>query len=128
VATPAYLQPKSHDQILEVGTQLLDLLINKYSVAHIVGPPVEYIVNQAPGKLIVTVINNSGSDWNGSIVADPQAFVMGVSEYITDQPVPFSSSPAGLTIAGHVPAYGVAVFAVEHGGSPRQFAPTPYQK
>jgi hypothetical protein len=115
LTTPSYMQSNSRDQILDVCTQLLDSVIATYAVARIVGPPVEYIVNQAPGKVIVAIINNSGSDWSGTIAVDPSDAVTAVLEYTTDQPVEFAASPAGATIPGLVPAYGVRVFDIEYG-------------
>jgi len=74
-------------------------------------------VNQAPGKIIVTVLNNFGSDWSGTIAVDHPDAVTGVLEYISDQRVEFAASPAGLTIPAHVAAYGVRVFGIESGGA-----------
>jgi hypothetical protein len=111
------MQSTSRDRILQICTQLLDSLMARYSLARITGEPVEYIVNQAPGKTIVTVLNNSGSDWRGNIAVRQSEGVTGVMEYITDQPVEFSSAVSGLTIGGQVPAYGVRVFGIEYDGA-----------
>jgi hypothetical protein len=91
LTTPSYMQSSSRDRILEIFTQLLDSLMARYSAARITGPPVEYIVNQAP--------------------------VTGVLEYITDQRVEFAASPAELTIPAQVAAYGVRVFGIEYGSA-----------
>ena len=115
LTTPSYMQPTSRDQILAICTQLLDSLMARYSPAQITGPPVEYIVNQAPDKVLVTVLNNSGSEWNGNILVARQDGVTGVLDYVTDQQVDFAASPAGLTIPGEVSAYGVRVFGIEYG-------------
>jgi hypothetical protein len=111
------MQSTSRDRILEICTQLLDSLMARHSVARVTGPPVEYIVNQASGNVIVALLNNSGSDWSGNIAVRQSAGVTGVIEYITDQPVEFSSAVSGLTIRGQVPAYGVRVFGIEYDGA-----------
>jgi hypothetical protein len=85
------------------------------AVASVTGPPVEYIVNQLPGKVVVGLINNSGSAWSGSVVVYPNgASGWSVSEYITDQPVAFQWSAAGVTITPQVPPYGVGIFGFEY--------------
>jgi hypothetical protein len=109
LTTPAYMQSSAQDQILEICTQLLDAQIDRHSAARIVGSPVEYVVNRAPGKIIVTVINNSVTDWSGKILVDRANPVTAVSEYVLDQTMPFSAQ----TIPGQVPAFNVRVFAID---------------
>jgi hypothetical protein len=113
LTTPSYMQSTAQNGILEICTQLLDSLMTKYSVVSIAGPPVEYVVSQGPGNIVVTVVNNSGADWTGTITVAPKN-VTSVSEYTADQPVEFAASPAGATIQGQVPAYGVRVFGIEY--------------
>jgi hypothetical protein len=110
LTTPAYMQSSGQDQLLGICAQLLDAQIGRHSAAHITGPPAEYIVNQALGKVIVTVINHSGSDWSGAITLNRANAVTGVSEYVTDQSVQFS----GQRVPGLVPAFGVRVFAIDY--------------
>ncbi|MGD1091605.1 MAG: hypothetical protein ABSB35_06370 [Bryobacteraceae bacterium] len=126
LTTPSYMQSSAQNGILEICTQLLDSLMAKNSVASIAGPPVEYIVSQGPGSIVVTVVNNSGSDWTGTITVDPKDAVTAVSEYTADQPVEFAASPAGATIPGQVPAYGVRVFGIEY--APTTLAKPPLGK
>ncbi len=128
LSTPSYMQSISRDQILVVCTQLLDSLMARYSAASVTGPPAEYIVNQAPGKIIVAIINNSGSDWTGNIaVVRPKAargvLKYVVQEYLKDQRVIFDASPVGLTIPSQVPAYGVRVFGIEYTSAVTTTAP-----
>jgi hypothetical protein len=110
LTTPLHMQSSSQNQILEVCTQLLDSQIARYSTVHVLGLPVEYVVNQVPGTMIVSIINNSSLDWSGKIVLDPTDVVSSVSEYVTDQSVQFSAQ----TIPGRVPAFGVRVFGIEY--------------
>ena len=94
---------------------MLDSLMARYAVANVTGPPVEYIVNQLPGKTVVGLINNSGSVWSGNVVVYSNgASGWTVSEYITDQPVSFQSSAAGVTITPQVQPYSVGIFGFEY--------------
>ncbi|MBZ5603501.1 MAG: hypothetical protein LAO79_14475 [Acidobacteriia bacterium] len=116
LTTASYLQAASRDQVLVHGAQLLDSLISRYAVASVAGPPVEYIVNQLPGKIVVGLINNSGSVWSGNVTANAPAGASNwtVAEYIHDQPVPFQVSTPGVTVAAQVAPYGVSVFSFEY--------------
>jgi hypothetical protein len=115
LTTASYMQSSSLNQLLTHGTQLLDSLMTRYAIASVTGPPVEYIVNQLPGKIVVGVINNSGSVWSGNVVVYPNgASGWIVSEYITDQPVSFQWSAAGVTITPQVQPYGVGIFGFEY--------------
>lgn len=115
LTTASYLQSSNMNQLLTHGTQLLDSLMTRYAVAGVTGPPIEYIVDQLPGKIVVGLINNSGSVWSGNVVVYPNgASGWTVSEYITDQPVSFQSSAAGVTITPQVQPYGVGIFGFEY--------------
>lgn len=115
VTTASYLQPNTRDQVLLHGTQLLDSLMARFAIASVTGSPVEYIVNQLPGKIVVALINNSGSAWNGSVaVPVTNQSQWTVQEYVNDQSVPFESTTGGVTISAQVPPYGVRVFGFEY--------------
>lgn len=112
LTTPLYLQPISQDSILTIGQQLLESIASRLAVAQVIGPPVEYSVNQASGQIIVGIINNSSSEWRGHIVIKPASSVTAVSEYIQDQPMQFNASATGFSIPAQVPAYGVRVVGI----------------
>jgi hypothetical protein len=108
-----YLQNVVQDQILFTGARLFDWLTAQNAVASLEGPPAEFIVNQASGRVIVTVVNNSGQDWNGTVVVANQGNVVAVREYIADQDVRWARSLDKIRLTALVPAYDVKVFAVE---------------
>ena len=114
-----YLQGAVGDQFLTIGTLLFDWLGEQNPVARVTGAPVEYIVNEAPGRVIVTVVNNSGSDWAGTVVVPVVGEVRTVREYIADQDAPWSRLRSRVTVTGQVPAYDVKVYAVEFGPTDR---------
>ncbi len=114
-----YLQNATGDQMLTISTLLLDWLAEQNTVASVTGAPVEYLVNEAPGRVIVTVVNNSGSDWTGTVVVPVVGEVRSVREYISDQDARWSRIRSRVTVTGQVPAYEVKVYAVEFGPSDR---------
>ncbi len=114
LTTASGMQSAARDQILGHDTQLLDALIGRYAVASISGPPVEYIVNQLPGKIVVGLINNSGSTWTGNISVTASVSSWAVNDYLQDQPVPFQPTSSGATIAAQVAPYGIAIFGFEY--------------
>jgi hypothetical protein len=118
VTTPRYLQSDAGDQLLAVGTRLFDEISRKTAKATVVGPPVEYIVNETgSGNLIVTVVNNSPATWGGSIVSTSPVSGFDVREYTTDTAVRASKSGMQLTVTVQVPPYDVRVVAVEVRGT-----------
>ena len=113
LTTPQYLQANARDQLLAVGTRLFDWLNDRYAVVRVAGPPVEYIVNQTAGSVIVTVLNHSGSAWNGLISADSARTVSAVREYIADQDAPSTVSGTTIRVLAQVPPYDVRIYAIE---------------
>jgi hypothetical protein len=110
--TPAYTQSRAKDQILNVGAKLFDWLQATYSLAHIDGPPVEYIVNQASYGVVITLLNHSGAEWNGTIATRALTQVSAAREFTTDQDVPYATSGTTTQVAARVPAYDVRVYAI----------------
>jgi hypothetical protein len=117
LTTPAYLQPISGDSILGIGVQLLDWLFQQYAPAQVTGPPIAYVVNQVPGKLVVGLFNSTASTWNGTVsgLFLPSAPDR-VLEYVSDQPVgDYGTTPDGtVTIAARIPPFDLKVFAIEY--------------
>lgn len=113
VSTAPYLQTAAHDQMLSVGTRLFDWLAEQNSIARIDGSPVEYLVNESPSRVTVTVANNSGEPWTGSVILPDRGDVMAVRELTGELDVPWTRKSEGIRAAGVVPAYDVKVFSVE---------------
>jgi hypothetical protein len=117
LTTPDYLQNTTRNRILQVGTQLLDSLIARFAIARVTGAPIEYSVSEAAGKTIVTLINNTSSEWAGGVtIRRPNEFAR-VMEYINDQPVAFQAVRRDISLQVSVPAFDVRVFAFEYGSS-----------
>jgi hypothetical protein len=113
VSAAPYLQTAAHDQMLSVGTRLFDWLADQNAIARIEGRPVEYLVNESPSSVTVTVVNNSGTPWSGTVVMPDRGDVMAVRELIGEIDLRWTRSSEGIRAAGVVPAYDVKVFSVE---------------
>jgi hypothetical protein len=114
LTTPAYLQSSPRDQLLSIGVHLFDWLNKQVAPAQVSGPPVEYLFNTSPGRLITTLINNSGNTWHGTITAPIAGNVKAVREYIGDTPSAFTQNGMGVTVTAQVAPYDVRVYAIEY--------------
>ncbi|MEP7353095.1 MAG: hypothetical protein ABI824_07670 [Acidobacteriota bacterium] len=114
LSTPDYLQTTGRQLVL-VGTQLLDSLATRYVPARVSGPALKYLINQTSNTLMVTLINSSGSDWSGDVVAARPSGSFNVSEYTLDQSAGYELTRTNLLVHALVPAYDVRVYAVEYG-------------
>jgi hypothetical protein len=75
---------------------------------------VEYLFNTSPGRLITTVINNSGNTWNGTITAPIAGNAIAVPEYIGDTASAFTKGGSGVTVTAQVAPYHIRVYAIEY--------------
>lgn len=114
LTTPWYLQSTAKDTLLNVGVKLFDMLNARYAIAKITGAPVEYIINRGAGKTIVTIVNNSGAEWNGTIVLNKPGGRYTTKEWRSDQSVPNKKSNGKLMINASVPAYEIKIYALEY--------------
>lgn len=55
---------------LEIAKDIITHLADQCSPVKVTCPPVEYIVNRAGDDLIVTLVNNEATDWNGTITTE----------------------------------------------------------
>ena len=114
LTTPDYLQSSARDRLLSIGVHLFDWLNKQVAPAQVSGPPVEYLFNTSPGRLITTIINSSGSTWNGTITASITGNVTAVREYIGDTSVTFAKNGSAVTVNAQVAPYDVRVYAIEY--------------
>jgi hypothetical protein len=113
LTTPSYLQDAAQDQILSIGTRLLDWLQSQYAIAQVNGPPIEFIVNQAPYGIVVALLNHTANTWNGTITTNTFNQVTAVNEYTADVSAPYTVNDATVTVTATVPAWGVQVYGIE---------------
>jgi len=113
LTTPRYLQTLARDQLLAIGTRLFDSLQRRHALVQIAGPPVEYIINRAPDRVMVTVVNNGGTAWTGTIelTLRNSSGVTAVREYIGDTSAAFSTAGGTVVVPAEVPPYDIRVYA-----------------
>jgi hypothetical protein len=114
LTTPEYLQTTARDRLLEVGVRLFDYLNSQYAPAFVSGPGAQYMFSTAPGKLITTIINNSGVAWSGTITTNIPGAVAAVREYTADTVAGCARAGSIVTVNGSVPAYDLRIFAIEY--------------
>ena len=114
LTTPDYLQTTARDRLLEVGVRLFDELNREHAPALVSGPGAQYMFSTAPGKLITTIINNSGVVWNGTITANIPDAVSAVRELSADTTAGCARAGTRVTVTGRVPAYDLRIFEIEY--------------
>lgn len=123
LTTPDYLQSTARTALLSIGVRLFDELYASVRPATVNGPALEFLFNTASGKLITTLINSSGTVWNGTIVAPISGTVTAVKEYIGDTSPSFTVSAGVVTVNATVPIYDVKVYAIEYTASAARNVP-----
>jgi hypothetical protein len=118
LTTPDHLQTTARDRLLDVGARLFDHLNREHAPAVVSGPAAQYMFSTAPGRLITTIINNSGATWNGAITANIPGAVAAVREYTADTAAPCTRAGSIVTVTGSVPAYDLRIFAIEYAPGP----------
>ncbi len=113
LTTAHYLQSSAKDQLLNVGARLFDWLDQRVSPVKVAGGPIEYIVGRAPGKTLVTLVNNQGTPWMGTIALRSPPDSLVAKEYLADVEVAHSHSGGSAVLSVAVPAYDLKVFAFE---------------
>jgi hypothetical protein len=114
LTTPEYLQTTARDRLLDVGVRLFDHLNRQHAPAFVSGPGAQYMFSTAPGRLVTTIINNSGVEWNGAIMANVPGAVAAVREYTVDTAAACARAGSIVTVKGSVPAYDLRIFAIEY--------------
>ena len=114
LTAPVYLQSNARDRLLEIGVQLLDILVGRFEPVKVVGPAIEYVIGRPPGKVVITLANHRGTSWEGLLRVPSHDGPVRVVEYLSDQEQEFSSSGSWTTVTARVPPYGVRVVVVEH--------------
>jgi hypothetical protein len=114
LTTPDFLQTAARDRLLEVGVRLFDHLHREHAPALVSGPDAQYMFSTAPGRLITTILNNSGSVWNGTITASIPDAVAAVREYTADTVAGCARAGSRVTVDASVPAYDLRIFAIEY--------------
>jgi len=113
VVTADHLQSTDCQQLLRIGTRLVDWLLARDALAEVKGPPVEYLVSLGPGKVIVTVVNNSGDTWHGSVVFPRPTGSYRAVEWVADEVVSHDETSREAVAAVSIPPYDLKIIALE---------------
>jgi hypothetical protein len=125
VTTPHYLQAYDGDEkleegqrrftvFLEIAKDMITHLTDRFSPVKVEGAPVEYIVNSAGEDIVVTLINNEVTEWQGSVTTgkldEPSEW--NVRDWWEDKPVPSEVKNSVLNAAVCIPPWSFKVMAI----------------
>lgn len=116
LTTPSYLQDTGKTKLLSIGQKLIDTLLPPLLPARVVGPDSEYIINEGSNKTIVTIVNNSGNTWQGSILFNKFGNTYTTRDWSNDTQISNTLTNGKISIAAQVPAYDLKIYAVEYSG------------
>ena len=60
LTTPQYLQAHDRTGFLEIGLDLISHLMERYALAGVEGPPIEYLGNRTEAGILVVLVNHKG--------------------------------------------------------------------
>ena len=108
-----HLQTHDRAKLLEVGLHLVTHLTERFALAEVAGPPIEYIVNRTDQGILVVLVNHDGAPWRGTITAHGLgAEDVHVAEWWEDRAVRHRVEAGDATFEASVPGYGLRVYAV----------------
>ena len=114
LTTPSHLQTHDRTKLLEIWLDLISHLMERFALAEVEGPAIEYIVNRTEQGILVVLANHEGQQWSGKVTANRLgAGDVHVAELWEDRKVEHSMETANATFEAHVPAYAFRVYAVE---------------
>jgi hypothetical protein len=116
LTTPLFMQNTARSALTAIGVKLFDELMKGVLPVTVTGPPVEFMVNAGPGRLITTLVNSvaAGTTWTGTIAAPIAGSVTAVREWIGDTNAAFTNVGGVVTITASVPAFDVKVYAIDY--------------
>ncbi len=129
LVTPKYMQNTAMTGLLNIGLRLLDEQTALYREGWVTGAaPVDFLTTSkvSPSETVktVTVVNNSGTTWNGTVNVKLTAPVS-AREWLTNTSVSIGTVIGGVTtIAATVPPYDVRIYAVTGGDQIAPQTPT----
>jgi hypothetical protein len=116
LTTPLFLQNTARSALTAIGVKLFDELMKGVLPVMVTGPPVEFMINSGPGRLITTLINSvaAGTTWNGTIAAPIAGTVTAAKEWIGDTNIAYTNVGGVVTLSVSVPAFDVKVYAIDY--------------
>ena len=115
LVTADLYQDTKHSGILKAGQRLIDDLQQGFAIARLVGPECEFLVNVSGSKVLVTLVNNNATPWDGQLIFE--SAVGQVREYTHDTAVASSVIDGKVAASISVPAWDVRVFVLDRGAT-----------
>lgn len=115
LTTPRYMQDDAKTRLLNAGEKLIDSLVAPSLPAKVIGPfPLQYVVSRRNGGTVITLVNNSGTTWSGTITADRPVDDYRVMEWGAAADATHTSSESGgsVVIPATVPPYDVRIYCL----------------
>jgi hypothetical protein len=108
LTTPEFMLSTGR-QLLQSSITLLDYLATRTAPATVSGPAIAFHINQTPSGYVVTLINNAGTAWAGSVAIIGSS--VSVEDWITDRAVAYSNVSNRTNVSTVVEPWGVRVLA-----------------
>ena len=113
LTTPQYLQAHDRTAVLEIGLDLISHLVERFALAGVEGPPIEYLVNRTEAGILVVLVNHEEEEWRGTVRANRMgAGDHRVAELWEERKVEHRVENDKATFEAKVPGYGFRVYAV----------------
>ena len=74
LTTPYFLLHPIRRNLLQIGRDLYNHIIEPLLPVRIEGKPIQYMINETGDGLLVTLINNDAGEWKGTVVFDGKSY------------------------------------------------------
>ncbi|MCJ7823152.1 MAG: hypothetical protein MUQ26_08785, partial [Armatimonadetes bacterium] len=115
LSTPEHLYAAEDHRLLSIGERLYDSVMEAQLPAQVQGPTLEWMVNRDARKTVVTLVNNHGTEWNGSVLLDNPRQPYQTTEWLleADRPVAHQEQGGKVSIPLSIPPYDLRIIALE---------------
>lgn len=83
--------------------------------AQVNGPTLEWIVNRDDRKTVVTMVNNHGTEWQGTVLLEKPRKAYQTTEWLleADRTVPHQEQGGKVSIPLSIPPYDLRIIALD---------------
>jgi hypothetical protein len=114
VVASYYFLDESKASLLSIAEKLMSTILQDKIAASVTGPfRIQYVVNQAPDKVMVTLVNNSSAAWQGKIILNDSRSVGDVQEWINDIPLTLENRAGKSAVEVSIPPYDIKIVAFQ---------------
>ncbi len=113
LSTPQHLQTHDRSKLLDIGLDLISHLMERFALAKVDGPPIEYIVNRTAKGILVVLVNHEAEPWRGKVTANGLGTsTVQIAEWWEDKKVEHRVEAGNAAFEAYVPGYEFRVYAV----------------